>query len=257
MLSEAFKQLEAEPKNVGLTINESKTKYMTNSRNKVRFRNVRSLNLGSYKFERVEKLKYLGSLVTENSEHSKEIKIRIAAGNRCYFCLIKLLKSRAVASNKRVRMYRIVIRLVVTYGSETWCLTANDERSLRTWERKVLTKIYGPVYGNGIWRIRTNKKQIALYQELDIVAEIKKVRLRWWVHIERMSEDRIIKKKLYMSKPEGRRSVGRPKMRWLDDVEEDLRKMRISGWRGKARRRDKWKSVCLEGGQGSSRTVAP
>jgi hypothetical protein len=35
-----------------------------------------------------------------------------------------------------------------------------------------------------------------------------------------MSEDRVIKE-LYMSKPEGRRSVGRP--RWLDDVEEDLR----------------------------------
>jgi hypothetical protein len=43
---------------------------------------------------------------------------------------------------------------------------------------------------------------------------------------------------LCMSKPEGRRSVGRPKMRWLDDVEEDVRKMRISGWRRKVRRRD-------------------
>jgi hypothetical protein len=41
-----------------------------------------------------------------------------------------------------------------------------------------------------------------------------------------------------MSKPEGRRTVGRPKMRWLDNVEEGLRKMRISGWR-----RDEWKSV--------------
>jgi hypothetical protein len=52
---------------------------------------------------------------------------------------------------------------------------------------------------------------MALYQELDIVAEIKKARLRWLGHAERMSEDRVIKK-LYMSKPEGRRSVGRPKM---------------------------------------------
>jgi hypothetical protein len=131
-------------------------------------------------------------------------------------------------------MYRTVIRPEVTYCSETWFLTANDDRSLRTWERKVLRKIYGPVYDTGIWRIRTNKEQMALYQELDIVAEIKKARLRWLGHVERMSDDRVIKK-LYMSKPEGRRSVGRPKMRWLDDVEEDLRKMRISGWRGKAR----------------------
>jgi hypothetical protein len=67
---------------------------------------------------------------------------------------------------------------VVTYGSETWCLTANDERSIQTWERKVLRKIYGPVYDNGIWRIRTNKELVALYQELDIVADIKKARLR-------------------------------------------------------------------------------
>jgi hypothetical protein len=100
---------------------------------------------------------------------------------------------------------------VVTYGSETWCLTVNDERSLRTWERKVLRKIYGPVYDNGIWRIRTNKELLSLYQELNIVAEIKKARLRWLGHVERMSEDKIIKK-LYMNKPEGRTSVGRPKM---------------------------------------------
>jgi hypothetical protein len=61
-------------------------------------------------------------------------------------------------------MYRI-IRPVVTYGYETWCLTSNGERSLRTWERKVLRKIYGPVYDNGICRIRTNKELMALYQE--------------------------------------------------------------------------------------------
>jgi hypothetical protein len=187
----------------------------------------------------------LGSLVTENSENSTEIKRRIAAGYRCYFSLIKFLKSRTVARNIKVRMYRTIIRPVVTYGSETWCLTANDEITLRTWKRKVLRKIYGPVYDNGIWSIRTNKGLMALYQELDTVAEIKQARLRWLGHVEWMSEDSVIKK-LYMSKPEGRRSVGRPKMRWLDDVKEDLGKMRISGWRGKARRRGEWKSVLRE-----------
>jgi hypothetical protein len=64
-------------------------------------------------------------------------------------------------------------------------------------------------------------------------------------HVERMSEDSVIKK-LYMNKPEGRSSVGRPKMRCLDDVEEDLRKMTIGDWRGKTRGRDEWKSVLRE-----------
>jgi hypothetical protein len=133
---------------------------------------------------------------------------------------------------------------MVTYGSETWCLTANDERSSNMGEESVEENI-GPVSDNGIWRIRTHKELITLYQELDTVTEIKKARLRWMGHVERMSEDRVIKK-LYMSKPEGRRSVWQTKMRWLDNVEEDLRKMRISGWRGRARRRDEWKSVLRE-----------
>jgi hypothetical protein len=38
---------------------------------------------------------------------------------------------------------------------------------------------------------------MALYQELDIFAEIKKARLRWLGHVERMSEDRVIKKTVY------------------------------------------------------------
>jgi hypothetical protein len=75
-------------------------------------------------------------------------------------------------------MYRTIIRPVVTYVSETWCLTDSDERSLQTWDRKVSRKIYGPVYDNGIWKIRTNKEMMALYKELDTVAEIKKARLR-------------------------------------------------------------------------------
>jgi hypothetical protein len=82
-----------------------------------------------------------------------------------------------------------------------------------------------PVYINNI-ALATFKNFHPLVRT-SLVTEIKKARLRWLGHVERMSEDRVIRK-LYMSKPEGR-SVGRPNMRWLDDVEEDLRMMRITG----------------------------
>jgi hypothetical protein len=62
----------------------------------------------------------------------------------------------------------------------------------------------------GIWRIRTNKELMALYQELDIAAEIEKARLRRLGHVERMSEDRVIKN-LCMSKPEEEGVLAGPK----------------------------------------------
>jgi hypothetical protein len=46
--------------------------------------------------------------------------------------------------------------------------------------KKVLWQIYGPVCENGEWRIRTNTE---LYDELDTVTEVKRMRLRWLGHM--------------------------------------------------------------------------
>jgi hypothetical protein len=47
--------------------------------------------------------------------------------------------------------------------------------------------------------------------------------------------------KLYATKRRGR-----PKMRWLNDVSMDLRKMAVSGWRDRARNREVWRRVIQE-----------
>jgi len=50
-------------------------------------------------------------------------------------------------------------------------------------------------------------------------------------------------KRLYKNTPEGSRSVGRPRLRWMDAVREDLRRMGVTNWRIRAHRRDDWKMV--------------
>jgi hypothetical protein len=41
-----------------------------------------------------------------------------------------------------------------------------------------------------------------------------------------MDQRRVVKK-IFDSKPNGRRDVGRPRLRWLDDMENDLRVMKV------------------------------
>ena len=64
----------------------------------------------------------------------------------------------------------------------------------------------------------------------------------WIGHVERMEDSRM-PKTVMREKTYTRRKRGRPKVRWLDDVQEDLREMGIEGWRRKAQDRDLWKRI--------------
>jgi hypothetical protein len=59
-------------------------------------------------------------------------------------------------------------------------------------------------------------------------------------------EDSRMPKRVMTEKTYTRRKRGRPKVRWLDDVQEDLREVEIEGWRRKARDRDQWRRIAQE-----------
>jgi len=56
--------------------------------------------------------------MTENSDNNTDIKARIMAGNRSYYSVLPLLRSKAVSKTTKIRMYKTVIRPEVLYGSE-------------------------------------------------------------------------------------------------------------------------------------------
>jgi len=112
-------------------------------------------------------------------------------------------------------------------------------------ERKILRKIYGPVKQNDLWRIRRNDELETIIKGANIVRFIKCQRIRWLGHIERMQDTAVPKKMMY-GKLYAIRRRGRPKMRWLDDVSTDLRKMGINEWKDRARNREVWRRIVKE-----------
>jgi len=72
------------------------------------------------------------------------------------------------------------------------------------------------------WRILTSKEIYANVKKLTIIETVRLNRLCWFGHVQRMEENRISKRVLYMNLGTTRLR-GRPRNRWQDGMREDGR----------------------------------
>jgi hypothetical protein len=108
---------------------------------------------------------------------------------------------------------------VVLHGCKTWSLTLREEHRLRVFENKVL-RIFGPKRDEvtGGWRKLHNEELRDLYSSPSIIRIIKSRR---------------------------KSPLGRPKLRWVDNVKMDILEIGWCGvdWIGLAQDRDKWRAL--------------
>jgi hypothetical protein len=108
-------------------------------------------------------------------------------------------------------------------------VTVREEHKLRVFENRVLKRIFGPkTFGvRGGWRKLHNEELHHLYSSPSIVRIIKSKRLRWAGHVARMGEKRNVYT-LLVGKPEGKRPLGRPRRRWIDNIKMYLLQIGLS-----------------------------
>jgi len=132
-------------------------------------RKPHNLRIGNKEFEGASEFKYLGNIIENNNRNGRCIKERIQTGNKAHYANLQTLNSKIISRRSKLQIYKIPIRPVVTYGTETWTLTAAEENALSRFDRKVLRTIYGPVVNTGVWRIRYNNGLCELMAGEDIV----------------------------------------------------------------------------------------
>ena len=128
-------------------------------------------------------------------------------------------------------------------------MTLREERKLRVFENMVLRRIFGPRRDEvtGEWRRLHNEELNDLYFSPNIVRVIKSRRMRWARQMTRMSEERG-EYRVLLGKPEGRRPLGRPRLRCVDNIRMDLQEVGCGymDWIGLAQDTDRWRTLVSE-----------
>jgi hypothetical protein len=120
-----------------------------------------------------------------------------------------------------MKIYRTIILSVATHGCEC---------RLKVLENRVLRRIFAPKR-DGVtrnWRKLHNEELNNLCSTPNIVWTIKSRRMRWSGHVAFMGEGRVIYRVL-VGKPEGKRTLGRPRLIWEDNIKMDLQEVRCGG----------------------------
>jgi hypothetical protein len=98
-----------------------------------------------------------------------------------------------------------------------------EEHRLRVFENRVLRRIFRPRRDEVTeeWRKLHNEELCDLYSSPSIIRMIMSKRTGWTGHVARMGEKRNAYR-LLVGKPEGKRPLGRPRCRWVDNIKMDL-----------------------------------
>jgi len=112
-----------------------------------------------------------------------------------------------------LKIYNTLVLPTFLYGSENWNLRPLQRRRIEAAEMKLLR----PLAGYTLYDHKTNdyiRRELRITGILDKLDEYKR---NWFSHVQRMPQNRISLKS-YHYRPQGRRTIGRPKKCWREQL---------------------------------------
>jgi len=232
--TEALMRLRRAGEEVGLVVSAEKTKVMTFGDN------IARVSDGDRTIEQVQRFCYLGANVTPSNSVEQEITIRIGKAASTFRLLQTTWKAKIKLQTK-LKIYNAVVIPTLLYGSESWSTTRKQEERLDVFDSRCLRLILKIRW----WHHTRNSDVRERTQQPYASTLLKRNRLRWFGHVQRMDTHRL-PKRLYHWDPTavgGKRRQGRQRQRWADTCNRDLTSigLTLQEAENSATRREEWR----------------
>ena len=141
----------------------------------------------------------------------------------------------------KVGMYDAIVEPSLLYGSEVWVLNVHERKRVQAVEMNCMRNICGI---RRIERVRNEEIRRRCGKNVDVCEKVEQNVLRWFGHVERMGDERLVKR-MYNSDIMGTRRRGRPRKSWMDEVNESVGRRGLSIQEAKERVQDRneWRSI--------------
>ena len=164
--------------------------------------------------EQVHHFKYLGAMVDETADCTRDIKARLGAARSALSSLTKIWKDRALCKRIKLKVLKTLVWPVALYGCEAWTLKASDTNRLHAFEMACYRRLLRINW-------RDHRTNISVLEEINttrqFVSTIRKRKLQYFGHVIRAQN---ISTHILEGRVDGARGRGRPKRRWMDDVKD-------------------------------------
>ena len=167
--------------------------------------------------ETVTDFSFLGSKITADGDCSHEIKSRLLLGRKVMTNLDSVLKSRDITLPTKVRLVKAMVFPVVMYGCESWTVKKAERRRIDAFELWCWRRLLRVP-----WTARRSNRSILkeISPECSLEGLMLKLKLQYFGLL--MLRTDFLEKTLMLGKIEGRRRMGRQRMRWLDDITKSM-----------------------------------
>ena len=136
--------------------------------------------------------------------------------------LLPILTDKSISLPCRGRVFTSAVRGVMLHGSPTWAVTVDDCSRLVRNDNAMVRWICSTRLADRVPTAEL-RERLGIPSIEDLLSQ---GRLRWFGHVQRMHDD-CWQKKMLTHVVEGK-YVGRPKKRWSDNINDDLKSLNVN-----------------------------